>query len=216
MSGIALLCKKISLVNTQKHFFFFITFLFSISGWPIHAQEWEFVKERDGIRIYTRQEPGSKLKAFKGEAMMNTTLEEIYPLLSDPNRAEWWDDDVSHIDIIDYQKDRSSKYYVVYDVPWPFGDRDLYMESKIEPDFDNNRAIITTTAVEGVIPEKPELVRINRYWQKWEAVEENEGQVHLYLEGFTDPGGNIPAWLLNSMVTDTPYTMFENLKKTVE
>jgi hypothetical protein len=180
------------------------------------AQEWKFVKEKDGIRIYTKEEPGSKLKAFKGDAVIKTTLEEIYPLLSDPNRSEWWDDDVSHIDIIDYKKDSHSKYYIVYDIQWPFGDRDLYMESTIEPDFPNRRAVINTQAVNGVIPEKEDLVRITKYSQKWTAEEINEGEVHLYLEGFTDPGGNIPAWLVNSMITGTPYKMFKNLKDILE
>ena len=183
---------------------------------PAHAQEWEFVKEKDGIRIYKSDEPGSKLKAFKGESVLNTTLEEIYPLLSDPNHSEWWDDDLSYKEVLEYKPGKVSKYYLVYDVQWPFGNRDLYVESEILYDKQNRKAVVTTNSVDGVIPEKAELVRIARYWQRWTAVEEKKGEVHLLLEGFTDPGGNIPAWLVNAIIDKTPVRLFENLKALVE
>ena len=46
-----------------------------------NAQPWTFVKEQDGIRIYTRIENKSQLKSYKGEAVICAPMEKICALL---------------------------------------------------------------------------------------------------------------------------------------
>jgi hypothetical protein len=182
----------------------------------LYGQEWSFQKERDGIRIYTKEEEGSKLKAFRGEAIIHTSMDEIFPVLSDPLESDWWDEDLKSLDVISYKPGVSSAYYLVYDVQWPFSDRDLYVESEISHDTVNGKALVSTRSVAGVIPEKPDLERISNFRQKWIAEERGDSAVYLVLEGFTDPGGNIPSWLLNSIVGSTPMKLFRNLKEKLE
>ncbi len=40
-----------------------------------------------------------------------------------------------------------------------------------------------------------------------------EGGDVQHLEGFTDPGGIVPAWLLNMVIVETPLKVMEGIKK---
>ena len=37
------------------------------------AQSWDFIKEKDGIKIYTRVEAGKSLKSYRGITDINVT-----------------------------------------------------------------------------------------------------------------------------------------------
>jgi hypothetical protein len=67
-----------------------------------------------------------------------------------------------------------------------------------------------------VIPEKPDLVRIKNYWQRWTIEPRENGMIHIVLEGFVDPGGNVPSWLYNMVITDTPLKVMRGVKERVE
>jgi hypothetical protein len=66
-----------------------------------------------------------------------------------------------------------------------------------------------------VIPEKPEMVRIKNYWQKWTVQPLEQGNVRVIMEGLVDPSGNIPAWLINMTITETPIKVIQSLKEMV-
>jgi hypothetical protein len=40
----------------------------------------------------------------------------------------------------------------------------------------------------------------------------DKGNVHVTLEGSVDPGGNIPAWVYNMLVTDMPLKTISSLR----
>jgi hypothetical protein len=40
--------------------------------------------------------------------------------------------------------------------------------------------------------------------------------IHLTFEGFIDPAGNIPAWLYNMLVIDTPLKLMREVQKRVK
>jgi len=47
-------------------------------------------------------------------------------------------------------------------------------------------------------------VRINKYRQKWIVQPLGNVKVHVILEGLIDPGGNVPTWVLNMLITEMP------------
>jgi hypothetical protein len=63
-----------------------------------------------------------------------------------------------------------------------------------------------------VIPEKPDLIRIKKYWQKWTLVPVEKGLVHVILEGSVDPAGSVPAWLSNMVITETPFKVIQSVQ----
>jgi hypothetical protein len=193
-----------------------LTFLFlSLISIPVFSQSWEFAKEKDGIRVYTRKEPNSTLKSFKGETIFNTSIDKVFFILGDATNFDWWDKDISLIKVLSFEPGKNIKYYLVYDVPWPLADRDLAVNSEIAINPTTGDRTITATPLLNVIPEKKDIVRIKKYWQRWTVQPMENGKVKVILEGFVDPAGSVPAWLYNMTITETPLKVIQSLKDMV-
>ena len=178
----------------------------------LSAQPWNFVKEKDGIKLYTRNELKSSLKSTKGEAIFHAPIEKVFSLLAKVNNTDWWDKDISEIKVLSYKENIYIQYYIIYDMPWPVADRDFVIESRISADPVTGDRTIFTKTLPNTIPEKPDLVRIGNYWQKWTVQPMDQGYVHVVLEGFVDPGGNLPAGLYNMIVTESPLKTIRSLR----
>jgi len=190
-----------------------IVFGLLVTGsFQLTAQSWEFVKEKDGIKIYTRKEKESSIKSFKGEALLHRKYENIINLVGNPKNQDWWADDIKGLRILLYEKDKHVQYYLVYDVPWPIGDRDLVVDALISTNPQTGVRIVEAKAIQDVVPEKEGLVRIKKYWQKWTITPIKPDLVQVVLEGSADPGGSIPAWLYNMVITETPLKVINNVK----
>ena len=187
-----------------------------VSSGDIIAQQWEFAKERDGIKIYTRKEDNSSLKSFKGVADLHTEMSKVCSLLGNAKSFDWWDKSITEIKVISYEQGKYIQYYLVYDVPWPFTDRDLVVDARITIDPVTGQETIIAQPLPNVIAEKPGLIRIKKYWQKWTVQPFSPGIVRVTLEGLVDPGGNVPAWLYNMVITDTPLKVIREVRKRAE
>ena len=191
----------------MKNYYFSIlipTFFFLTISRDLCGQSWVFIKEKEGIRIYTRKDTSSPVKSFKGDVFLHAQMEKVYSLITNVKNFEWWDDDITEIKVLLYEKDKRVQYYLIYDVSWPIADRDLVVDSRISIDPVTGVRAIEARSLLNVIPEKPDLVRIKNYWQKWTLIPMEPGVVHVILEGFVDPGGSVPAWLYNMVFTETP------------
>jgi hypothetical protein len=189
----------------------FQLFLF-IDTKDLYSQSWDFIKEKDGIKIYTRKEPNSSLKSFKGETYLHTKMENVTALIGNVKNFEWWDKDITEIKVLLNEKDKHVQYYLIYDVPWPITDRDLVVDAIITTDPVTGTRVVEARPLPNVVPEKPNLIRIKKYWQKWTIIPMEPGIVHVILEGFVDPGGNVPAWLYNMVITETPLKVIRSVQ----
>jgi hypothetical protein len=182
----------------------------------LHGQDWKFVKEKDGIKVYTKKEAGNNLKSFKALTDVHSTLEKVYNLIGNVDNHDWWDKNLSEIRVLLDEKDKHYQYYLVYDVPWPLSDRDLCVDARVTTDSGTGKRIIYAVPLNNVIPENPDCVRIKKYWQRWTIIPMDKGVIRLILEGFVDPGGSVPDWLYNMVITDTPLKVMRGVKERVE
>jgi hypothetical protein len=198
----------------RSNYFRYLTFLIlMISDLIMNAQDWECAKERDGIKIFTCQNTASSYKIFRGEIDLQTDVNTVSNLIEDVRNFDEWDDDISLIKILDAEPGKFLRYYVQYNLPWPIADRDLCVEAKISTDSVTGERIISSQPDPEAIPEDPEFVRIKKYWQKWTISPAGAGKLHLTLEGFADPAGDIPAWLANLAITKAPWNMLQKIRE---
>ncbi|MEI6435731.1 MAG: START domain-containing protein [Bacteroidota bacterium] len=198
-------------------FLFFLIFI-GIPGLPddVFGQDWNFIKEKDGIRIYTKKEPGNSLKSFKGVTDICASMEKVCDLIGNVKNLDWWDKNLREIRVLYYEKEKRSQYYLVYNSPWPVTDRDLCVDALISTDPETGVRTILSKPLLDVIPERPGLVRITEYWQKWIMEPTNRGVVHVTLEGYVDPAGSVPDWIYNMVITDTPLKIMRGIKERLE
>ncbi len=215
---LALICGRIPNLKMRSFFIFssFLIFFCVVISHDLTAQSWEFIKEKDGVTVYTKDVESSSLKSFRGEVDVHSTMDRVSDYVGNVKDLSWWGNNIRDIKILDYQKDKLIKYYLEYVVPWPFDNRDLCVEAKITVDPKTGKRTVQAEPLPDVVPEKPGIVRIKRYWQKWTATPMPGGIIHISLEGFVDPGGNVPSWLYNMVITDTPIKLLTEIRKRVE
>ena len=203
----------------MKHsqFLFNLMFLFTLMlSCSMSAQSWDFAKEKDSIKIYTCKEAGKSLKSFKGVADINAPAEKVFALMEDVNNTDWWDKNITLKKVLLYEKDKRAQYYLVYDLPWPVKDRDLCVDVKINIDQLTGERRITAVSLNGVIPERNDMVRIKDYLQTWTIIPAGKEMTHVILEGFVDPAGSIPDWISNMLIIDSPFKTISGARKKME
>ncbi len=196
-----------------KKFGFGLLFLLQGFAGSLWAQSWEFVKEEDGVQIFTRQEPGKSLKEFKGIADIQAPVEKVFTVVEDVNHTGWWDENLIGIKVLAYEKNKGAKYYMIYDAPWPVSNRDLYAEVTVAIDQAKRVYTITSFALTTGVPGEGDLVRIRDYRQKWTITPTGENSTHVILEGFIDPAGKIPVWVSNRLIIQSPVNTIIGLKE---
>lgn len=180
------------------------------------GQEWTFVKEKDGIKIYTRKEPGKSLKSFRGVTDIRSTMQKAQNLVGNVKNVEWWDKNVKEIRILAFEPEKMSRYYLVYDAPWPVSDRDLCVEAHITTDPATGIRTVSAHPLPDLVPPKQGAVRIRDYWQKWVIEPRSGGILHVVLEGYVDPAGSVPDWIYNMVITETPLKVMRGVKERLE
>ena len=185
--------------------------LFLDSG--LLAQPWSLAKENNGIKVYTRLESGSVWKSFKGEVTVQATIGKVCLMLGTDKHNDWWDKAITDIKVLGYEKNKYVQYYMIYNTPWPLTNRDIVTETRITIDTLSGIRIYTARPLSNKVPEKSKLVRIKDYKQTWTVEPIKKGVVHVTFEGSVNPGGSIPSWLYNMVVTETPMKMLNSLRE---
>ncbi|MCX6256395.1 MAG: hypothetical protein NTW49_00605 [Bacteroidia bacterium] len=201
----------------QYQFFFILIFIFTlILSFSMAAQSWNFIKEKDGIKIYTHKEAGKSLESYKGVADINAPADKVFAMIEDVNNTDWWDKNLTEIKVLFYEKYKRAQYYLVYDLPWPVNDRDLCVDVTVTINQVTGERKITAVPLPGVIPERNDMVRIKDYQQTWTVMPAGKEMSHVILEGFVDPAGNIPDWISNMLIIDSPINAISGVKKKLE
>ena len=191
-------------------------FLLVFTGSSLFSQTWNFVREKDGIRLFLRQGEHNSFKSFRGEVDFKGDFEKASALIGNPLNLDWWGDDVSEIKVLFYEKDKQIRYYLVYKVPWPFTDRDLVADVQLNEDSVTGIRTVFSRPLADVVPQNPKRIRVTDYWQKWTLQPLKNGMIHITLEGFIDPSGSVPAWLYNMVIIDTPLKLLREVQKRVQ
>ncbi len=194
-----------------------ITFLFLSLGFSSQAQgSWELKKNKNGVSVYTKKVENSKLKAYKAIVEINSTVEEAYDLLLDFKAYPAWQHNCSTGKLIKKVNDNSMYVYVVTDAPWPVSDRDIVMKYDITKPSSDEIKIGMSAGDKSMAPAVKGNVRMDYLKGFWKITSKGEGKIQITQQVHADPAGNIPEWLANSAVVDTPYETLLKMKQRLE
>ena len=102
-------------------------------------------------------------------------------------------------------------YYSEIKLPWPVQNRDFVAHLTATQNPDTKVVTIDGPVVNGMVRVKEGIVRVERSRGKWVLTPAgNTVKIEYTLQ--TDPGGTIPAWIVNLFATDGPMQSFKNLK----
>jgi hypothetical protein len=179
-------------------------------------QDWKMRKEENAITIYTRSVQGSLFDEFKAIAIIpDATLDEVLDIILDVNYYTNLIPDCTESKIL-FQRD---KYYDIHyfriRAPWPIKDRDAIYESVTTVTNQGKLAHVSLTPKGDYLEEKKDLIRMYRGAGFWEVEEGPDKVVKITYQFQSDPAGNIPGWLANSVIVSNPFKTLENLKNLI-
>ncbi len=190
-----------------------LTLLTAASFAASQAQaDWVLRTEKEGIKVYTRNMPESKIKAIKIACTLHTTLSQLAVAIFDINTAKQWVYSTKSCTLLKQISPAELYYYSEVNVPWPVSNRDFVAHLKLTQNPATKALTIDAENVPGFTPTKPNVVRVLHSVGKWLAEPAGQNQVKVEYTLFTDPGGSVPSWLINMFITKGPLESFMKLR----
>ena len=178
--------------------------------------DWQLHTEDDGIKVYTRIQQNERFKEVRIKLEIQAPIDKVRKVLNDVPSYSNWVYKCINPKRLETISSRAFYYYVETDMPFPISNRDLIVFSQMEEDQDTQGIISNSVGVSDYIPEKEDIVRIPFFQSQWKIFPIENGKLAIDYQVKTDPGGNIPPWLINWAVTIGPMQTMKDFRATVE
>jgi hypothetical protein len=172
---------------------------------------WQLRKDKNGIKVYTRDRKDEGLLEYRAITVIETTMNKLIEIIHDVENYPSWTENCETAMIYKVLSDTSRIEYMTTAVPWPLEDRDVVMEFLVRSqtaDYFEARL----TSVPEAIPEKEDFERIRTSEGYWIFDKLAAGKIEIRHQFLSDPGGNIPMWIVNMFIVSGPYKTLLNLK----
>lgn len=180
------------------------------------SEAWVLARDRAGIQVWTRAVPGYPIREFKAVTVVKTSLNGLVALIMDTPRAAEWIYRTNRIDLI--KRDDERGYFLIQaymDFPWPMNNRDAIMEGSVTQDSKGVVTVISRTVKSPVQPVPDGYVRMLDMLGTWQFKPLSDGMVEITMQGRANPGGSIPASVINLLVHETPYKTLQGLRRVI-
>jgi hypothetical protein len=172
-------------------------------------------KEKDGIKVYTCKTSGERFRMVRAVfELESTSLEKLENFLWDVDNYVNWQYRSIAAELLDKANSNEMTYRVEVDAPWPVENRELILNFKIKRDSLPNRLDIEIHSTRWDQPPPQGMVRVPYSKAVWLILKEGTSlKIDYWLQ--IDPGGLVPAWIVNMALADGPLETFKKLKDQV-
>lgn len=181
------------------------------------AAEWELARDRNGIKVWTRNEPGYPIRAFKAVTTVDSSLSGLVSLILDTDHVSEWAYRILGVNVL--TRDDDAATFVIYtktDFPWPLSNRDVVLAGQIAQDEKTKLVTIRSRSTPaGQYPEQPGFLRMPDMVGDWIFRPLGAGKVEVTMIGRANPSGNIPFGVVNLIIHETPYRTLQGLRQVI-
>jgi len=195
--------------------FLFLTTYSAVMGKENLSMEdsagWNLRKDKNGIKVYTRDHKNEGILEYLAITTVDATIEKLAEIIHDVENYPDWTENCETASVYKILSDSSRVEYMTTKVPWPLEDRDVVMEF-IVSSHTNEYFEAILRSVPDAVPESEDYVRIHISEGNWIFKEIGENKVEVIHQFLSEPGGNIPMWIVNMFIVSGPYKTLLNLK----
>lgn len=192
-------------------------FLMLMAATNVMAAEWELARDRKGIKVWTREEPGYPIRAFKAVTVVESSLTALVTLIMDTDRVDQWAYRVMRIEVL--ARDDDAGIFVIRtetDFPWPLSNRDVVLVGKVSQEEKSRVVTIRSrSSAAGQYPHHPDFLRMPDMVGDWIFRPLSGGRVEVTMIGRANPSGNIPFGVVNLIIHETPYLTLLGLRELI-
>jgi len=200
-------------------FFFFLTTVLVNGVFAEEAgTEWKERIHKKGITVWTRSVEGYEVDSYRAQADLDVPIERVYEHLTTLSNFPQWVQGQKEFEILRNDKTPegfNGEYYSVISAPFA-RDRDNVMRITGRPPGNEGTAFIEHRAIAGNRPPRRNTVRVTDYHETWNLIKLSDTRTRATLEVLFDPGGNPPVKVVNWLVAQGPYEVFETMIKELE
>lgn len=187
---------------------FYVSNLSAQAGWVLAAQQ-------EGIKVFVRDEAGSKIKALKLNCEIDANISQVVALLLDIAATTSWMPNTKSCFVTRQISACELYYYSEVNLPWPLSNRDFVTHLQVLQDPRTKVVTIDALAVPELVAPRKGIVRIRQSKGRWIIKPLDKDHVQLEYDLMVDPGGSIPASLINYFARDAAVAVIKNMQKTV-
>ncbi len=176
---------------------------------------WKLKKDKNGVQVFVRNVDSSKIKEYKAVTQINTSVEQALSIILDGNRLADWNYKTSESKTIRKITDDEYIFWMKNDLPWPVKNRDNVTHVKVNKISKDSIRVDLAPDRTNAVPEMDGMIRVTNFKGFW-LVSQKGDKVEVIQQLYGDPKGNLPSWILNSVLTTAPYRSFLNLKSLLE
>ncbi|WP_040802674.1 START domain-containing protein [Zhongshania aliphaticivorans] len=192
------------------------------SGFSAQAVDWELAKDAEGVKVFTGAVAGSEYKAFRGEIVVDAELNQLMAVLDDTANFSNWMYNCKSPKLL-YKASLLDRYqYLQNDFPWPAKDREMILRNEISQDPASRVTTVKLSSValeklpapaRQAMPKTGAAVRMEAVQGFFELSPVSDTQTKVIFQLHLDPGGGLPAGLVNALIVDNPFETLKALAK---
>jgi ribosome-associated toxin RatA of RatAB toxin-antitoxin module len=189
------------------------------SGPALAGDGWNQVMQDSQTTVWQREVAGSRVKEIKAAGTIDAPPTAVYAVIRDfEHYADIMPYTTKETKVLETSADgKNVWYYTVVDAPI-VSKRDHTLKVTIEKLAENGDGIYKLSWVSGNDHPKAPLardgyVRLNSTKGSWDLKPFGEGKTHAEYYVNTDPGGSLPAFVVNKANTEAVPKLFEALRK---
>ena len=196
----------------------FFTVLFSTLILFLSAQtnEWVLKKEKKDMKVYVRESADSPFKELKLQFNVEASMSAIVTLLQDVDAIPLWVYKCTKSYTIKTVDKSEELYYNLIDFPWPMDDRDMVVRNTLTQDPITKIVKSESFIAPGQVAKKDGVIRLEKLHLWWTFTPQANGIIAIEYYLKSDPGGDLPAWLVNLAIDQGPTQTIKSFKKILQ
>ncbi len=174
---------------------------------------WQRVSSKEGVSVFRRAHEGTGVKEVRATGSIRAGWEKLEGIVDDVEIFQEIIPYMSSSDVISRQGDSVISHHVI-NVP-KISPRDVVVRlSKAESTMPDGRKVLTINfvSVKGGPPPAAGIVRMASLMGRARMVAQPSGETTVDLRIYAEPGGNIPAALVNMATTYAAPMVIDNLE----
>lgn len=181
---------------------------------PLYGQsEWQPYKVKDDIEVFFREAPGSNIREVLIRTRFQAPLAAVVSLINDVERFDEWLEHCKEVKKLEIVSPTRYIFYNLANFPWPIADREFVMSATMTQDPRTHKVTFHSEAVPDYLPPNEKYVRVPETISHWEITPAAEGFLDLEYYLKSDPGGAIPAWVVNLALQTGPFKTMQRLRE---
>jgi len=183
-----------------------------------NKHDWELVKHKNGIKVYTRVLMNSDYPEFRGEMAIKANISELLAFINDAEHCPAW-----RYKCIKMLNLSDNYIYKLSTLPWPFRNRYTVMQSETYYDKQNNSYTIKLKNIKrsqlplhilAQLPEQEDTVQMrysDGYWQLKPTSTKSTTHITYQMHGDADVA--LPSGWAQLGIINSAFMTLSNLKK---